>query len=173
MVWEMRAEAGTLQTLGALRVCLSDHAKSYEDRKQAILCKYQNWAITETLTSATGLYAQQVTNADSSMNDIKNKELNDAPDSWRVVMTVIRNEKWLPQYVVSSQASTCFCHCLELKTCWNKQLRMKATQHWEKVSWNVQSWLRGDACSNAGSETCLRIFYWKGFQLIFTMLFLC
>lgn len=139
MVWKMHAEAGTLYTLGALRVCLSDHVKSHEGREQAILCKYQSWAVTETLASATGLCAQQVTNADSSMNDIKNKELNDAPDSWRVVMTVIQNEKWLPQYIVSSQAGTCLCLCLERKIYWNKQLRMEATQHREKVSWNVQS----------------------------------
>lgn len=77
----MSAEAGTLYTLGALRVYLSDHAKVYEGREQAILFKYQRWALTETLTSATGLHAQQMTNADSSMNDIENKELNDAPSS--------------------------------------------------------------------------------------------
>lgn len=96
MVWKLGAEAGTLYTLSALRVYLSDLAKAYEGTEEAILFKYQSWALTEILTSATGLRAQKMTNADSSMNDIKNKELNDAPSSWRVVMTVIKNEKLLP-----------------------------------------------------------------------------
>lgn len=67
-----------------------------EGREQAIFFKYQSWALTETLTSAAGLWAQQMTNADDSVNDMENKELNDAPSSWRVVMTVIKNEKLLP-----------------------------------------------------------------------------
>ena len=77
----MGAEAGTLYILGALRVYLSDHVKAYEGSEQAILLKYQSWALTESLTSATGLHAQQMTNANSSMNDIKSKELNDVPGS--------------------------------------------------------------------------------------------
>lgn len=35
-------------------------------------------------------------NADSSMNGIESKELNDALGSRKVVMTVIKNEKLLP-----------------------------------------------------------------------------
>lgn len=67
-----------------------------EGREQAIFFKYQSWALMETLISTTGLCAQQMTNADGSMNDMENKELNDAPSSWRVVMTVIKSEKLLP-----------------------------------------------------------------------------
>lgn len=74
----MSAEAGTSYTQGALRVYPSDHAKAYKDRQEAPLSKYQGWPLTETQTSATALCAQQMTNADSSMNGIKNKELNDA-----------------------------------------------------------------------------------------------
>lgn len=53
----------------------------YEGIEQATLFKYQSWALTETLTSVTGLHAEQMTNADSSVNDIGNKELNDALSS--------------------------------------------------------------------------------------------
>lgn len=77
----MDAEAGTLYTLGALKICFCDHAEAYEGREQALLFQYQSWALTETLTSVTRLCAQQMTNADSSMDDIENKELNDAPSS--------------------------------------------------------------------------------------------
>lgn len=106
----MGAEARTLDVFGSLRVYLADHAKAYEGREQAILFKYPSWALTGTLTSATAK-----SNVDNSVNDIKNKELNYVPGSWRVVMTVIKNEKLLPWYIVSSQASTCLCLCLDLK----------------------------------------------------------
>lgn len=92
----MSAEAGTSYTLGALMVYPSDHAKAYKVRQQATLTKCQSWALTEAQTSAVALCAQQMTNADSSMNGIENKELNDALGSRRVVMTVIKNEKLLP-----------------------------------------------------------------------------
>lgn len=79
--------------MSALGVYPSDHAKAYKGRQQA---KYQTWALAETQMSATLLCAQQMINADSSMNGIESKELNDALGSRKVVMTVIKNEKLLP-----------------------------------------------------------------------------
>lgn len=72
----MGAEARTLDVFGALGVYLTDHAKTHEGREQATLFKYPSWALTGTLTSATAM-----SNADNSMNDIKNKELNYVPGS--------------------------------------------------------------------------------------------
>lgn len=90
------AEAGTSYSLGALRLYPSGHAKAHKRQATATLTEYQGQALPETQRSAIALCAQQMTNADSSMDGIENKELKDALGSRRVVMTVIKNEKLLP-----------------------------------------------------------------------------
>lgn len=97
---------------GFTPLIMQRHAKG---RQQGTLTKYQSWALSETQTSTIALCAQPMTNADSSMNGIENKELNDPLSSRRVVMAVIKNEKLLLKYTVSSQASTCLCPCWDSK----------------------------------------------------------